>query len=78
MCFGSPKTPQVQAAPAPAPAPSILPSEVSPQAAGADRQKNLAKLRQGLVSTIKTSPAGITGAGADLQSPTLLGKKVLG
>lgn len=75
MCFGSPKTPQVQAAPTPAPTPIVQPSEVSPQAQQEARRKRLETVRAGLLSTIKTSPKGLTGNQADLQAPSLLGQK---
>lgn len=75
MCFGSPKTPQVQAAPTPAPAPTVMPTEVSPQASGEARRKRLEQLRAGFATTLKTGPQGITGAGPDLKAPSLLGQK---
>lgn len=74
MCLvGSPKAPQVQAPPAPAP--TVTPSEVSPQGAQEARRKRLETVRAGLLSTIKTSPKGLTGNQADLQPPSLLGQK---
>lgn len=68
MCFGGkPKTPEPpKAIPAPAPAPVITPSEVSPQEKAEGRRKKLERLKYGLSSTIKTSPRGIFGTGAEL------------
>lgn len=68
MCFGGkPKAPEPpKAAPPPAPIPVITPSEVSPQEQAEGRRKKLSRLRYGLASTIKTSPRGIFGTGAEL------------
>lgn len=77
MCFSSPKPPDQQPIPVAAPTPTITPSEISPQAAGEARRKQLEQLQYGLASTIKTSPLGITGTGSDLAS-TGQGKKSLG
>ena len=69
MCFGSPKMPDPpKATPAPSPSPVITPSEVSPQEKAEGRRKKLARLKYGLASTIKTSPRGIFGTGAELTS----------
>lgn len=80
MCFGGGKVeqpPAVQAPPAPAPAPTITPSTVSAQAAGETRRKQLERLQTGIASTIKTSPKGIIGTGAELQAAGT-GKERLG
>ena len=78
MCFSSPKKQEVKAAPPPAPAPVITPSEISPQTQDENRRKRLERLRSGLAATIKTSPRGITGAGADLSASGGGGKTKLG
>lgn len=72
MCGGgkAPKTPKI-----PAPAPMPQPSDVAPLTPEQDLDKRR-KLKQGVLSTIKTRPAGIVGAGADLSSGA--GKTVLG
>ena len=74
MCIGkSPKAPA--ATPPPAPAPIPTPTETSPLGAESARKQRISSLRYGLASTIKTSPLGISGAGADLTSGALQGKK---
>lgn len=79
MCFGgSPKTPSVTPAPTPSPTPTISPSSVSPASSNQSRQKRLESLRMGMMSTIKTSPKGLTGTGSDLLAPSLTGKTMLG
>jgi hypothetical protein len=76
MCIGSkPKAPAVTPAPAPSPIPA--PSESSPQGVDAERRSRLKKLRHGLMSTIKTSPRGLTGEGAELSGMSA-GKAKLG
>lgn len=78
MCFfSSPKVPDAVAPPALPPSPTILPSEVSAQSAEDTRTKKLQQLQYGLASTIKTSPRGIVGQGAELQ-PNSTGKQTLG
>lgn len=65
MCFGgTPKTPDVPAPPPPSPVP--VPSDVSPIQTAEQRANQVAQLKYGALSTIKTSAAGITGAGPDL------------
>lgn len=79
MCFGgSPKIPTVTAPPTPAPTPTISPSSVSPASSNQSRQKRLESLRMGMMSTIKTSPKGISGTSADLLAPSITGKTMLG
>jgi hypothetical protein len=74
MCMGkAPKAPA--ATPPPAPAPIPTPTETSPLGAEDTRRKRVESMRYGLASTIKTSARGITGAGADLTSAGLEGKK---
>ena len=78
---GSPKKPDISVPPpaAPSPMPSPVPSELAAQTAEAKRAK-VASMRYGLLSTIKNEggATGITGAGADLVTPTAKGKKTLG
>lgn len=74
MC--NPKSPDVPAAPAPTATPQ--PSDVSPQQTEGQRQAKVANMKKGILSTIKTSPQGVTGTGADLNSQNQLGKKTLG
>lgn len=82
MCFGgSPKTPDVPAPPPPAPVPTASePTEVASQTA--EQRANVSKqLQYGILSTIKTSAAGVTGQGPDLataQAGGQTGKKTLG
>ncbi len=58
FCFGGGgSTPQVTAPPAPAPVPTA--SEPSVAGAQENRRQQLARLRYGLASTIKTSPTGV-------------------
>ena len=77
---GSPKKPDtsVPPPPSPAPMPVPVPSEVSAQTAEAKRAR-VAAMRYGLLSTMRTGPGGVTGAGPDLISPVASGsKKTLG
>ena len=64
-CFGGSTKPQAPP-PTPAPAPVPTPEQTSPTAANDSRAEMLKRMRFGLVSTIKTSPRGITGTGPDL------------
>jgi hypothetical protein len=74
MCFGgSPKTPDVPAPPAPSPAP--VPSDVNPQQTEGQRANRVRALQYGLQSTIKTTPQGVVGQGADLNAPAAQGIK---
>ena len=75
MCFGGGKTPDVQPLPAPTPIPQ--PSNVSPQGTEQQRSSKIANLKKGIMSTIKTTPFGITGTGSNLTSATP-GKTTLG
>lgn len=76
MCFGGGnKQPAAATPPTPAPPPTIMPTEVSDSSAQTAGKKRRENLRYGLASTIRTSARGITGAGPELQSPTLLGQK---
>lgn len=71
---GGPKTPDVPAAPAPTPTPQ--PSDTEPQQTEGQRRKKQAQLKKGILSTIKTAPAGVSGTGSDLNSGS--GNKTLG
>ena len=68
------------ATPPPAPVPSPRPADVSPQLTGEQRQGKINALKFGAMSTIKTGPKGITGAGPDLATPAAGGtdKKKIG
>lgn len=82
MCFGgSPKTPDIPAPPPPAPVPT--PSEPTDVAAQtSDQRANQTKqLQYGILSTVKTGGAGVTGQGPDLVTAAAGGttqKKTLG
>ncbi len=56
-CFGGGKPPA--APPPPSPAPVPLPEQASPAAGNEAQQKQLQMMRNGLASTIKTSPQGV-------------------
>ena len=79
-CFGGgSKYEAPPPAPAPAPVPSPVPSATESSVTAQDRRSKIANMRYGLMSTIKTSPQGVTGQGADLTNPaTNAGKKTLG
>lgn len=78
MCFSkAPKQPDPLPIPQAAPPPTILPSEVSAQAAGEAQRKRTEQLRYGFASTIKTGGRGIIGTGAEL-APQGQGKLKLG
>lgn len=74
-CFSSPKPPAQSTPPQPAPAPTISQAETSSSSLMASQEKRRQALRAGLASTIKTSARGITGAGPDVISPSLIGAK---
>lgn len=76
MCGGGGKTPEVPAAPVQSPPPTIQPTNVNPIATEGQRAQRASMMRKGVLSTIKTSPAGIVGTGADLTQQE--GKKTLG
>jgi len=81
MCGSSPKTQAPPpAAPPPAPTPSPRPADVSPQLTTEQRQSKIAALKFGAMSTVKTGPQGVTGAGPDLNTPVAggTGKKTIG
>jgi len=75
MCFGgSPKTPELPPTPAPSPVP--MPANVEPVTTESQRAQRVKRLRQGILSTIRTTPAGVIGTGSDLNQGE--GKKTLG
>jgi hypothetical protein len=76
MCFGGGggDTPEVPPTPAPTPIPQ--PGAVSPVSTEGQRANKIAQMKKGILSTIKTAPAGTTGAGSDLNQE--IGKKTLG
>jgi len=59
------------------PMPSPVPTETAPIKTAQERRKRIAQLRYGMLSTIKTSPLGIVGTGADLTGNSA-GKTALG
>ena len=61
---------------APAPKPQPIPSDVAPLLTAEQRKNRVNALKFGAMSTIKTGPQGIVGAGPELSTPT--GKKVIG
>lgn len=61
-------------APEPAPAPAPVPTETVSERAEEARRKKIKMARQGILSTIKTSPLGILGAG--IESGISRGSKV--
>lgn len=81
MCiFGTPKQQELPApAAAPAPTPSPTPSQVSPIQTADQQRKQLAAMRYGLASTIKTSPQGVlTTPAQQMYGTTQTGKQTLG
>ena len=73
------KQPAVQApppaSPPPAPMPSPRPADVSPQLTQEQRQAKISALKFGAMSTIKTGPQGVTGAGPELATPAAGGQQ---
>lgn len=71
---GKPKEPEtryiqpplITPAPKADPLPAPVPTETAPIRTAAARRKRIAQARYGIMSTIKTSPLGIVGAGAEL------------
>lgn len=81
MCgnpFKAPKMDQPAPTPPPDPAPVPTPDETAPQSAEQSRRSRVNRLRAGIASTIKTSPRGVTGTGADLYPSMGGGKTKLG
>jgi hypothetical protein len=75
MCFGHAERPELPATPPPTPVP--MPTDVNPAATEGQRAMKIANLKRGILSTIKTSPSGVTGTGSDLNTQQT-GKKTLG
>ena len=80
MCGGPKTQTPPPPAPPPAPVPSPRPADVSPQLTAEQRQSKIAALKFGALSTVKTGPQGVTGAGPDLNTPAAGGtqKKSIG
>lgn len=78
MCGGSnPKPiPPPTPLPPPAPVPTPMPTDVAPLTTSEQRANRVKALKFGALSTIKTSPQGIVGAGPDLITPSA--KKTVG
>ena len=80
MCGGggndNPPAPAPLPPPAPAPVPS--PTDVSPMKTSEQRRNRINALKFGALSTIKTTPQGIVGAGPDLVTPGAGSKKTVG
>jgi hypothetical protein len=73
--MGGAKTPELPATPAPAPMPmATSPDVVATEGQRAERVRNM---KRGILSTIKTSPQGVSGTGADLGTVNQ-GKKTFG
>ena len=61
--------------PLPASMPAPTPTNVSPQQTAEQRRNRIQALKFGAMSTIRTSPQGVTGQGADLTTPAAKGAK---
>lgn len=72
---GGGKTPSPPPTPAPAPVPTAAQGTIGDEEG---RRKRLERQRMGLAATIKTSPRGIFGGGADLAGSNQGGKSKLG
>ena len=77
-CFGGGGPDPPDPVPPPDPPPTPTPSDVASKQSQQDRTSKLKNLRFGLANTIKTSPKGLTGQGADLSNRSLQGKTKLG
>ena len=60
----------------PAPTPMPLPTSTDPVTTESERANRVRNMRAGIMSTIKTSPAGVSGTGSDLTQGQ--GNKTLG
>lgn len=68
MC--APKVPEgPKSEPPPAPAPMPVAAETSPIETADKRRAKIDSLKYGILSTIKTGPRGVTGAGPELSTP---------
>ena len=68
-------SPVITPSPPISPMPTPVPTETAPIKTAEARRKKIAQARYGILSTIKTSPLGIVGAGAELGPG---GKRTLG
>jgi hypothetical protein len=73
---GGGKTPDLPATPAPTPMPT-QPTSTQPIQTEGQRAANIAKMKRGILSTIRTSPAGVSGTGSDLGT-NQTGRRTLG
>jgi len=85
FCFGGggggytpAPAPAVEPIPEPAPQPAPMATEIAPQVTADTRRRKIRQLRYGMLSTIKTSPQGITGTGANLYAESAGKKETLG
>jgi hypothetical protein len=74
---GGGKTPDLPKTPDPSPMPT-QPTSTNPQQTEMQRGQKISNMKQGIASTIKTSPAGVSGTGSDLSSNQPGLKKTLG
>ncbi|MGB1031737.1 MAG: hypothetical protein ACPGWM_03940 [Flavobacteriales bacterium] len=71
MCFGGSSKKEPTPAPPPpppAPAPVPQPADTSPQNTADQKRSGVEAAKAGLISTIKTTPQGVTGKGPDLSA----------
>lgn len=76
MCFissGKAAAQPQQAPPPPAPQPLPQPADPNPSATQDQKRLQIAAMKRGFASTIKTSTQGITGNGPDLNTPSAAG-----
>lgn len=71
---GKPKAQELP--PTPAPTPMPLPTSSASVSTEGQRAERIKRLKAGMLSTIKTSPSGVVGAGSDLNQGQ--GSKTLG
>jgi len=78
MCFSSPSVPSVPAPPPIAAAPT--PTQTAPAATLEGRQRQVAMLKYGALSTVTNQggAAGITGGGPDMYPSMTQGKQTIG
>lgn len=73
MCFFSSKKQESAPpppAPAPAPTPIPQPADTNPLNTADQKRSQIDAVKAGLISTIKTTPSGVTGKGPDLSTPS--------
>lgn len=80
FCFGGGASAPSAPPPLPPPAPVPTPSDVAPVQTADQRANQVKQLQYGVLSTVKTGGAGLTGQGPDLSAPAAQGaqKKTLG